>query len=436
MEHSGKTAMRSLKYLILLIFLQIVSLGATDNDYLGTQSLYDVEKFQYTAPPKGYSPFYINHLGRHGARYLSSGKNLDYLLETLEAAQKVSGITPEGKVLMEKLRVIKEAEAGKFGLLTPLGIEMEEGIGERMYKNFPELFGKRVEAQATYVKRTQQSMEAFLKALGEHTSNENFKTTVNGKVDPLLRFFDLNRAYILYKEKGDWIKKSSRYSKREDIWTPIVKKFFTEEYLKDYKKGFKFVSSLYKVYGNQFDAGLEDTLGEYFTQGDRLYFWESGNVEQFLEKGPGLKGTTLPTDISFGLLHNFLITSEEALKKRDISANLRFAHAETIIPFASILKIKWASQHAENVNQIKNIWQDYRVAPMGGNIQWIFYGHPEKEEILVKMLYNEVETEFPIESSLTPYYPWRDIKAYYESFLKGLKVDFEENITTSVENYK
>ena len=39
---------------------------------------------------------------------------------------------------------------------------MEAGIASRMYQNYPEVFGRRVEAVSTYVERTKQSMEAFL----------------------------------------------------------------------------------------------------------------------------------------------------------------------------------------------------------------------------------------------------------------------------------
>ena len=38
----------------------------------GTAMPYLYEKRGQSAPPAGYTPFYINHLSRHGARYLTS----------------------------------------------------------------------------------------------------------------------------------------------------------------------------------------------------------------------------------------------------------------------------------------------------------------------------------------------------------------------------
>ena len=42
---------------------------------------------------------------------------------------------------------------------------MEFGIGKRMYKNYPQVFkeSREILVEATYVKRTQESMNEFLK---------------------------------------------------------------------------------------------------------------------------------------------------------------------------------------------------------------------------------------------------------------------------------
>ena len=42
----------------------------------------------YTKAPKGYTPFYISHFGRHGSRYLISDSEYTNPMETLERADK------------------------------------------------------------------------------------------------------------------------------------------------------------------------------------------------------------------------------------------------------------------------------------------------------------------------------------------------------------
>ena len=40
-----------------------------------------------TPAPKGYTPFYISHYGRHGSRYLIGAKAYDYAVQVLGRAQ-------------------------------------------------------------------------------------------------------------------------------------------------------------------------------------------------------------------------------------------------------------------------------------------------------------------------------------------------------------
>ena len=51
----------------------------------------------YTKAPKGYTPFYISHFGRHGSRYLISDSEYTNPMETLERADKAGALSPLGK---------------------------------------------------------------------------------------------------------------------------------------------------------------------------------------------------------------------------------------------------------------------------------------------------------------------------------------------------
>lgn len=418
--------MKFFKNGLVFIFLMIFNFAiGADNNYLGTEELYNFKEIQYTSPPKGYTPIYINHLGRHGNRYLSNGKGLEYIYGTLVLGENRDGLTERGKQLKKDIDIVLKNEDNHFGMLSELGKKTQYEIGERMYKNFPEVFGKEVIAVSTYVERTKQSMDSFLSGLGRYTDSKNFKISSNEKVDPILRFFDTNREYLEYKKQGKWIGELRVYERREKIPKEFTKKFFTEEFLSKFHEDEKFSANLYKIYTNQFNIDMENILGKYFDSKELEYFWSDGNVSNFLEKGPSFVGENLPTNIALPLLKNFISTSEEALENGDISANLRFAHAETIIPFASLLGIKFASVQTDDLYAVKDIWKDYQVAPMAANVQWIFYRDMKnpKRDFLVKMLYNEKEIEFPIESNMKPYYRWKDIKNYYEKRIEEIEIE-------------
>ena len=173
--------------------------------YLGTETPYSFERFKIMPPPKGYKPIYISHLGRHGSRYITSGTDAKELYEVLSDAGSKKMLTTKGYRLKSKVKHFLQLSNGKYGLLTMRGIQEEMGIGRRMYLRNPEAFGKEVEATSTYVTRAKQSMEAFLKGLGQFVSTSTFIATVNDEIDPILRFFDLNTAYLKYKKDGEWI---------------------------------------------------------------------------------------------------------------------------------------------------------------------------------------------------------------------------------------
>ncbi|MFR7708254.1 MAG: DUF2764 family protein [Alistipes inops] len=56
-------------------------------------------------------------------------------------------------------------------------------------------------------------------------------------------------------------------------------------------------------------------------------------------------------------------------------------------------------------------WQDYRVSPMGANLQLIFY-RDKKNDILVKILLNECEVTLPLNSKMVPYYSWKEVETF------------------------
>ena len=71
----------------------------------------------------------------------------------------------------------------------------------------------------------------------------------------------------------------------------------------------------------------------------------------------------------------------------------------------------------------KKGWINYRIFPMGANIQFIFYrSSPADKDVLVKVLLNENEATLPIPTENAPYYKWNEVRKYYldklDSWLK------------------
>ena len=89
------------------------------------------------AIPDSLTPVYVNHVGRHGARFLSSSKYTTALLRYLENAESLKTITPAGRELMNLCSIVVSRTAGRWGALDSLGMAEQRGIASRLHMLTP-----------------------------------------------------------------------------------------------------------------------------------------------------------------------------------------------------------------------------------------------------------------------------------------------------------
>ncbi len=113
--------------------------------------------------PDSLEPVFINHVGRHGARYPASAANCKQLKNALMKADSLGTITSLGRNLLKLTDRIIALSDGKWGALDSLGMAEQAGIATRMYRNYPSLFGKgkTVDALSSYSPRAMMSMYSF-----------------------------------------------------------------------------------------------------------------------------------------------------------------------------------------------------------------------------------------------------------------------------------
>jgi len=144
------------------------------------------------------------------------------------------------------------------------------------------------------------------------------------------------------------------------------------------------------------EAGVD--FKPYIPKASAQYFAYVNDASDFYSKGPGIaeKG-----DITYRMaqvLEDDFFAEVDAIAKGDLShaAKLRFTHAEIIIPFASKMGLKGVLQQVPLAGMYtydNNPWRGEYVSPMAANMQWDVYGDG-KGGLLVRMLYNEKETDF------------------------------------------
>ena len=155
-----------------------------------------------------------------------------------------------------------------------------------------------------------------------------------------------------------------------------------------------------------FDQYFADVPAE---EGD-VFAWIL-DMEDFYEKGPSYAGQDETYRIAQPLLDDFFASIDERVAGGDTAATFRFAHAETIMPFAALIGAPGSTQQAPAVvepqsvddvyNYNNNEWRGETVTPMAANIQWDVATRdgidPKTGKAytpLIRMLYNEEEVAF------------------------------------------
>ena len=128
----------------------------------------------------------------------------------------------------------------------------------------------------------------------------------------------------------------------------------------------------------------------------------------------------------YPLLMNFLNEADLAVASGKPSVRLRFGHDSVVLPFSFIMGFKEAIHGTDDMENLHKQFTIFRLIPMAGNIQWIFFRKQDSDDVLVKFLMNENETSIPIETDCYPFYHWKDVSAYYRKMLKDANITYKK----------
>lgn len=390
----------------------------------GSSMAYRFEASPYTAPPAGYEPFYISHFGRHGSRYHTAANLYKKFYELFAEALRQQVLTPLGRRVKLRMDTIYAVCDGRAGLLTPRGEEEHRELAARMYRNYPEVFRpdgrkkrKKVFSRSTAVGRVIRSMQAFDASLRACDSTLEIEEAPPGRYNAYLNPY--TRAYKEYYRHGAW---HTVYETARERWLSpdrLIGSLFADSVFVEKHMGGRrnFMTEFFAVASILQDCPLDVTLYDLFTDEEIFSLWRLQNLDQYLRKGPSAIGGELAASIAEPLLRDFLQGADEAVAGAGVAADLRFGHGEGLMPLAALMKLDGACMTEADPEKVENVWNDFRITPMAGNIQWIFYRN-RCGDILVKFLLNERETTIPLASDTSPYYRWRDVRRFYSEIVK------------------
>lgn len=382
----------------------------------GVYHSYEYRETVQTPAPKGYKPFYVSHYGRHGSRH-QIGSSGTRAYEIWSAAEEAGLLTDKGTEMMEDIRKVYEEHVGMEGELSVRGGKEHRAIAQRMYENFTAAFKDKsrtaVHCQASIVPRCLVSMSNFTMSLKDKAPRLQFDFITGQK------YLDLLARDYYEPESFEQRKQEIRDSV---LLATVHTDRFINAYFKDDPTRGEVLPNPHRLmwYTFLYIAICQDLC--YELDGLDMYHWLT--PEEIYELGVYTNDRTYSSygnSLEFGdnitwaakwLVEDIIDRADKAIEKdSDTAADLRFGHDSGILPLAGLMGLKGIGDrwHAGDAHNHYPVWQNI---PMGSNLQLVFFRN-KKDDILVKILYNEKETAIEAVPSFSgPYYRWEDLRAH------------------------
>lgn len=367
--------------------------------------------------PDSLRPVYLSHVDRHGSRYPASATHTLTMRRLLERADSLGTITPLGRELLQLCGEIIETSHNRWGALDELGMSEQRAIASRMFATFPELFTDgTVNALSSYSPRSMMSMFSFVHQLDRLNNKLTFITTTGRINSDLMRPFDVDEDYLTFR--------------RDKVWEPAYDAYFNANCP---------TSALKRVLGKDFPYGddndarqmaiieyyvvaglaameMEPQMARYFTPAEANALWSCFNLRQYLQR-TATTVSTVPADIAAQLVIDIIRKADNALNGTNPAVvNLRFGHAETVMPLVSLLRLPGCYYLTNYFDTVATHWRDWQVVPMAANLQMIFFRAEKSGDIYVRTDLNEVPVPL-IPGDKRIYVPWKEARNYLISVI-------------------
>ncbi|XP_022995578.1 multiple inositol polyphosphate phosphatase 1 isoform X1 [Cucurbita maxima] len=419
-------------FLLLFLFLftnsvaEEVSFGI--KQHLSTVTRYGASKgghdSNYASAPDGCVPIHLNLVARHGTRAPTKKRirelnSLESQLEMLIREAVENGLSLHK--LPSWLKLWKSPWRGKVkgGELIPKGEEELYDLGIRTRKMFPDLFSDDYHPEVYTIKATQvprASASAVAYGMGLFSGRGSlgsdhhraFSVISESRAsDTMLRFFDCCQRYEDYRKYQE-----PAVDKLKEPVLDDITKLLSERYSLNFTR--QHISSLWFLCKQE--ASLLDITDQacgLFSPSEVALLEWTDDVEVFILKG---YGNSLNYKMGVPLLADIVQSMEQAIKAKEEKqipgsyekARLRFAHAETVLPFTCLLGLFLEGPDFRKIQTEQplelpprppatRIWKGSAVAPFAGNNMLVLYNCPanSSDQYFVRVLHNEEPIAMP-----------------------------------------
>lgn len=411
-------------YILLLFFMVVCpkSYGQTTKDEIfkdlrksgGVYYAYQPPCISQTAAPKGYAPFYICMYGRHGSRYLLGDKDYSDMIGLLSMAAAKKALSPLGGDVLSRLRTVYVESKGRGGDLSPLGVKQYRAIAERMYRSYPSVFNdsSSITARSTLVIRSIFSMDAFCERLKELNPRLYIPRDATNR-DAEIMSYHTQSSDAFDSDSSPWHAVLHQFEssllKPERLVNSL---FIDKDFVRRHVNPENLMWSLYWIASDMQDIESETSFYDVFAKQELFDLWQCFNARFYMTCGNYEKNGGIPFENEKPLLNDMMTRASAYIKGGKTGATFYFGHDMNLMRLLSLIRAEGLCGKTSDPADIYKIWSDFKIAPMAGNFQMIFFRNPGSSDVLVKFMLNERECRIPINSDMLPYYHWQDVSTY------------------------
>ena len=409
-------ARRWVSVLILLFFCLHAWGQKNYDDLAGLYHPYQMGKGGFAKAPRGYKPFYISHIGRHGSRYPVSESYVGYGLVPLSKADSAGLLTPEGRRVLQEFRRLDSVSRGTYGLICALGADEQQAIARRMATRFPQVFRQKgrdsVACFSTHKQRAILSMTNFAAALAPYAPGLHFSFAAGEK------YFD-----VLCREDraAPGLKTGSRLAdkalKERFDYQAFYDRLFTDVSLarKVCIKSDRVMTETCVTNGSVANylgiPGIRTTMtSDEFAVAASVY-----GAKQYVQHCGSAEQGEWRMHIMDTLVLDFVRRADAAVAGGRVAADLRFSHDVGMMPFLSLIGLEGYHERLTFAQVLDGAWDPSVMMPMAANLQLVFY-RGRKGDVLVRVLFDEADSSFPALGP-GPFYPWDTLRDYLLSVI-------------------
>ncbi|MDT7842474.1 histidine-type phosphatase [Streptomyces justiciae] len=385
----------------------------------GTKATYSPRQSAHTyqRPPAGFTPVFTENVSRHGSRAASDSEDGDLILALWDRAEAAGQLTGRGKEFGPKVRALQAAMAKVgYGNLSGRGEQEMRDTAARMQQRLPSLFariaadGEKIDVVSSGQGRAIDSANEYAGELA--ATDPALKPLIGAtRTDKDLLYFHKAAGGAAYRDYIDndqrlaaTLKSITDQPRTHEAARSVLRRLFTAAFVEqlsaaDQVAAAEAVYNLYAIapaMSEESPDGKGWGMQRYLSTTDAAWFGYLSDAEDFYEKGPGFADSDITYKMADVLLDDFFkqVEAKKAGTSR-LGAELRFSHAEEIIPLAALMGLPGSTEpvtEQEPYTYATNPWRGASVSPLGANIQWDVFRKGDRW--LVRMLYNEKETAF------------------------------------------